>query len=77
MLTMDIAHPDIEEFITIKQDLSKVTGANISIRLSDEFMQAVESKETYTLRWPIESKSPKITASESFFLYCCMNSYVS
>jgi len=61
MLTMDIAHPDIEEFITIKQDLSKVTGANISIRLSDEFMQAVESKETYTLRWPIESKSPKIT----------------
>ncbi|RLD77083.1 MAG: ribonucleoside-diphosphate reductase, adenosylcobalamin-dependent, partial [Bacteroidetes bacterium] len=61
MLTMDIAHPDIEEFITIKQDLTKVTGANISIRLSDEFMQAVEKKEKYTLRWPIESKSPKYT----------------
>lgn len=61
MLTMDIAHPDIEEFITIKQDLSKVTGANISIRLSDEFMRAVENQESYTLRWPIESKSPKIT----------------
>jgi ribonucleoside-diphosphate reductase alpha chain len=61
MLTMDIAHPDIEEFITIKQDLTKVTGANISIRLSDEFMQAVENKEKYTLRWPIESKSPKYT----------------
>jgi len=59
MLTMDIAHPDIEDFITIKQDLSKVTGANISIRLSDEFMQAVENKEKYTLRWPIDSKSPK------------------
>ncbi len=59
MLTMDIAHPDIEEFITIKQDLTKVTGANISIRLSDEFMQAVENKEKYTLRWPIDSKSPK------------------
>ena len=61
MLTMDIAHPDIEEFITIKQDLNKVTGANISIRLSDEFMKAVENKEKYTLRWPIESKSPKYT----------------
>jgi len=61
MLTMDIAHPDIEEFITIKQDLSKVTGANISLRLSDEFMEAVQNKETFTLRWPIESKTPKIT----------------
>lgn len=61
MLTMDIAHPDIEEFITIKQDLTKVTGANISVRLSDEFMTAVENKETYTLRWPIESKDPKYT----------------
>ncbi|MGI9532196.1 adenosylcobalamin-dependent ribonucleoside-diphosphate reductase [Lutimonas sp.] len=61
MLTMDIAHPDIEEFITIKQDLTKVTGANISVRLSDEFMQAVENKESYTLRWPIESKDPKYT----------------
>lgn len=59
MLTMDIAHPDIEDFITIKQDLTKVTGANISIRLSDEFMKAVENNEKYTLRWPIDSKTPK------------------
>ncbi|MEN8186797.1 MAG: adenosylcobalamin-dependent ribonucleoside-diphosphate reductase [Bacteroidota bacterium] len=63
MLTMDIAHPDIEDFITVKQDLSKITGANISIRLSDEFMQAVENNEEYTLRWPIESKDPKYTRS--------------
>ncbi|UCE93366.1 MAG: adenosylcobalamin-dependent ribonucleoside-diphosphate reductase [Flavobacteriaceae bacterium] len=61
MLTMDIAHPDIEDFITIKQDLTKVTGANISVRLSDEFMKAVENEETFTLRWPIESKTPKYT----------------
>lgn len=61
MLTMDIAHPDIEDFVTIKQDLTKVTGANISIRLSDEFMKAVENKEKFTLRWPIESKTPKYT----------------
>ncbi|MDP6908574.1 MAG: ribonucleoside-diphosphate reductase, adenosylcobalamin-dependent, partial [Flavobacteriales bacterium] len=41
MITMDIAHPDVEHFITLKQDLKKVTGANISIRISDEFMKAV------------------------------------
>ncbi len=61
MLTMDIAHPDIEDFITVKQDLTKVTGANISVRLSDEFMNAVENNEEYTLRWPIDSKTPKYT----------------
>ena len=61
MLTMDIAHPDIEDFITIKQDLTKVTGANISIRLSDEFMQAVEKNNQYIHRWPIDSKDPKFT----------------
>ena len=61
MLTMDIAHPDIEEFITIKQDLTKETGANISIRLSDEFMNAVVTDENYTLRWPIDSPNPEIT----------------
>lgn len=61
MITMDIAHPDIEHFITIKQDLKKVTGANISIRLSDEFMSAVDSKSDYMLRWPIDSKKPTFT----------------
>ncbi|MDQ3192067.1 MAG: adenosylcobalamin-dependent ribonucleoside-diphosphate reductase [Bacteroidota bacterium] len=61
MITMDIAHPDIEQFISVKQDLTKVTGANISIRLSDEFMKAVASNEDYTLRWPIESENPEIT----------------
>ena len=63
MITMDIAHPDIESFVTIKQDLKKVTGANISVRLSDEFMHAVENNKTFTLRWPIESKEPTISKS--------------
>ncbi len=61
MLTMDIAHPDIEDFITVKQDLTAVTGANISVRLSDEFMQAVVEDKNFTLRWPIDSPEPKIT----------------
>ena len=61
MLSMDIAHPDVEDFITIKQDLQKVTGANISIRLSDEFMKAVENNAEYTHRWPIDSNDPKFS----------------
>ena len=61
MLTIDIAHPDAEDFITIKQDLKKVTGANISVRLSDEFMNAVVNDEEYTHRWPIDSKNPEYT----------------
>ncbi len=59
MITMDIAHPDVEEFITIKQDLKKVTGANISVRLSDEFMEAVSNDAYYTLRFPIDAEKPK------------------
>ena len=61
MLSMDIAHPDVEDFITIKQDLQKVTGANISIRLSDDFMKAVENNAKYTHKWPIDSDNPKFT----------------
>ena len=61
MVTIDIAHPDVENFITIKQDLSKVTGANISVRLSDEFMRAVETDSEYTLRWPIDADHPQMT----------------
>ena len=61
MLTMDIAHPDVEDFILIKQDLTRVTGANISIRLSDKFMNAVRKDQEYVHQWPIDSKSPVIT----------------
>ncbi len=61
MMTMDIAHPDIEDFVTVKQDLTKVTGANISVRLSDEFMQAVVEGKKYTHRWPIDADEPKVT----------------
>ena len=61
MITIDIAHPDVEQFVTMKQDLSKVTGANVSVRLSDEFMLAVENNLPYTHRWPINSDMPTIT----------------
>lgn len=58
MITMDIAHPDIEQFITIKQDLAKVTGANISVRISDEFMKAVSENKKFKLRFPIDAAKP-------------------
>jgi len=61
MITIDIAHPDVEQFIEIKQDLTKVTGANISIRLSDEFMKAVSDDTDFKLQWPIDSPEPKIS----------------
>lgn len=59
MITIDIAHPDVEQFITVKQDLAKVTGANISIRISDEFMNAVVNDKNFILRFPIDSANPK------------------
>ncbi len=58
MITMDIAHPDIENFITVKQDLSKITGANISVRISDEFMKCVAEDKNYKLRFPVDSPDP-------------------
>src|SRR5439155_5027509 len=48
MITLDIAHPDVEKFITVKQDLQKVTGANISVKISDEFMNAVLNDMDFT-----------------------------
>ena len=59
MLTIDCRHPEIETFINIKRDLSKVTGANISVRFTDEFMQAVEKDENFILRWPVECEPEK------------------
>lgn len=53
MLTIDVNHVEIETFINIKRDLKKVTGANISIRFNDEFMNAVENDDEYILRWPV------------------------
>jgi len=61
MLSISVHHPEIETFVNIKRDLKKVTGANISVRLSDEFMQAVKGDTDVELRWPVDSKTPSIT----------------
>jgi len=54
MITLDVHHPDVEKFATMKKDLTKVTGANVSIRLSDEFLRAVDNNQEYEQRWPCE-----------------------
>ena len=61
MITMSVHHPDILTFTTIKNDLTKVTGANISVRLSNEFLNAVANNEQYEIRWPIDSDNPEIS----------------
>lgn len=61
MITIDVRHPDVEKFITMKQDKSKVTGANVSVKIRDDFMQAVEADADFTLRWPVESPNPTYT----------------
>jgi ribonucleotide reductase alpha subunit len=58
MITISVNHPEIETFINIKRNLTKVTGANISIRFNDEFMTAVKNNQEYTLRWPVD-RSPE------------------
>ena len=65
MLTISVHHPQIMDFINIKRDLKKVTGANISIRLSDEFMSAVENDVDVELRWPVDSPNPSIVSKFS------------
>ena len=65
MLTISVHHPDIMTFVKIKRDLSKVTGANISIRLSDEFMKAVENNEDFELRFPVDGVADKIVSTRT------------
>lgn len=65
MITISINHPEIETFINIKRNLTKVTGANISIRLNDDFMAAVKNDQEYTLRWPVEASPEKAKVTKT------------
>ncbi len=51
MITLDVTHPDIEEFVTIKSDKKSVRYANISVKVYDEFMDAVENDKNFTLHF--------------------------
>ena len=59
MLTVSIKHPDAEGFIDAKMTPGKVTGANVSVRIDDDFMRAVEEGRPYTQQYPIDAKEPQ------------------
>lgn len=77
MLSMSINHPDIEEFITKKQDLTKVTGANISVKVTDEFMQAVIKDEDYVLSYPVDASFEEIKEFEMEAPYNILSNVIS
>ncbi|MBQ5785182.1 MAG: adenosylcobalamin-dependent ribonucleoside-diphosphate reductase, partial [Alistipes sp.] len=62
MLSLSIKHPDAEKFIDAKTQSGKVTGANVSIKIDDEFMRAAADGRTYRQQFPINSSEPKLTA---------------
>lgn len=61
MLSVSIKHPDSEDFIDAKLEQGKVTGANVSVKIQDDFMQAVEKGEMYRQTYPVQSDSPLYT----------------
>lgn len=61
MLSVSVRHPDAGDFINAKLEEGKVTGANISVRIDDAFMQAVAADAPYTQQFPIDSPAPKFT----------------
>lgn len=63
MLSVSVKHPDAEQFVDAKMDGTKVTGANVSVRIDDEFMRAVKAGEDYKQQYPINSDTPKYTSS--------------
>jgi len=60
MLSISIKHPDSEKFIDAKLEEGKVTGANVSVKIDDEFMQAVVANKMYRQQYPIDSKNPML-----------------
>jgi ribonucleoside-diphosphate reductase alpha chain len=61
ILLAGIKHPDAEAFIDAKLETNKVTGANISVKIDDEFMECVLDEKPYTQQFPLESNNPIIT----------------
>ena len=60
MLSISIQHPDSEQFIDAKLEQGKVTGANVSVKIDDEFMRCVKSGENYVQKYPVGSAKPKV-----------------
>lgn len=61
MLSLSILHNDAEDFINAKMDSTKVTGANVSVKITDNFMEAVKKNKPFVQQFPIDSDNPKFT----------------
>lgn len=59
MMTVSIKHPDAEKFIDAKMEAGKVTGANVSVKIDDDFMRAATEGHPYTQQFPINSDNPE------------------
>lgn len=60
MLSISIKHPDAENFIDAKMEQGKVTGANVSVKIDDEFMRCALGGKTYCQQYPVYSEKPKV-----------------
>ncbi|MFO8067962.1 MAG: adenosylcobalamin-dependent ribonucleoside-diphosphate reductase, partial [Bacteroidales bacterium] len=63
MLSVSVKHPDSEDFIDAKLQEGKVTGANVSVKITDDFMRAVINSNDFVQQYPVESNDPKSTKS--------------
>ncbi len=61
MLTINVKHPNAEQFIDAKLEQGKITGANISVKITDEFMECVRSGKPFVQQYPIDSSNPSYT----------------
>lgn len=77
MLSIDCNHPDLEEFIDIKTDLNRVTKANISVKITDDFMKAVENDDEWELYFKTEHDEEirKKVKAKNIFLKLCENNW--
>ena len=78
MLSISCDHPDLEEFIDIKTDLDKITKANISVRITDDFMRAVVNEEYYNLTFVREETGEEIVKciyAPAVFKKLCKNNW--
>lgn len=64
MLTISVHHPEVLTFANIKRDRKKVTGANVSVRMTNEFMLAVKNGEKYQQRFPVDAKPGEIVVEQ-------------
>lgn len=60
MLSISIKHPNAEEFIDAKLEQGKITGANVSVKISDEFMECVKDGKPFVQQYPIDSPNPMV-----------------